>query len=286
MSIHIVYHAYLTTSTALTGVIRDLVEKGTNLIPKPHTDYIICKEGEKIVAKDRKRDPEPDAVLFFDKDILLARLLEERYPVFNSSHAIAASDDKIETWRLLAPRLPMVPTIPAPFHYFSSMPEDSYLDAVEALGYPVVVKAAKGSFGEQVFLAEDRAALEERILAMGEAPFLFQPFDLDAAGKDIRVLIVGDTIIGAIKRTNDRDFRANIAAGGRAEPYILNERQRAIALAAHRALGLTFSGIDLTASCERPALIEVNSNMSYMGFQQATGIDVSRKILDHIATLL
>ena len=65
-------------------------------------------------------------------------------------------------------------------------------------------------------------------------------------------------------------------------PIRLTSDEKALALAAHKKAGLAFSGIDLIDSHDGPLLVEINSNMSYLGFQEATGIDVSKKILDYV----
>ncbi|MDY3118371.1 MAG: RimK family alpha-L-glutamate ligase [Peptoniphilus sp.] len=279
--ITIIYHGYF--SFAIHRVVQDLVEKGGDVLAKPHTDFILSLEGGHIEARDVKGDPAPDAILFFDKDVRLAKALSKTCPVFNSPASIALADDKIATFLALAEHLPMIDTVPAPFHYRTEALQDAFLETVEArFGYPMVVKAAKGSFGEQVYLAKDRDDLRALAEGMGTEDFLFQRFIAESAGVDKRVLIVGDTILGAIERRNEGDFRANIAAGSMARPVELSREEKAIALAAHKEAGLSFSGIDLIDSHEGPLLVEINSNMSYLAFQAATGTDVSKKILDFV----
>ena len=279
--IHIIYHGYF--SFAIHKVVQDLINKGTGVLAKPHTDYVLVADEGGIVPRDLKKDPAPDAYLFFDKDIRLARVLEKNRPVFNSADAIALADDKISTYTALAGELPMIDTVPAPFHYRKEALQENFLAYVEArFGYPMVIKAAKGSFGEQVYLAKNRGEAQAIANRMGGEDFLLQPFIAESAGVDKRVLVIGDEIVGAIERRNEQDFRANIAAGSVARPIALTEEEKAIALAAHKKAGLDFSGIDLIESEKGPLLVEINSNMSYLGFQEATGIDVSGKLLSYV----
>ncbi|WP_077074734.1 ATP-grasp domain-containing protein [Aedoeadaptatus urinae] len=279
--IHIIYHGYF--SFAIHRVVQDLINKGRGVLAKPHTDYILEADKNGIVARDLKRDPAPDAYLFFDKDVRLAKALEKKRPVFNSAEAIALADDKISTYTALAPFLPMVDTVPAPFHYRREALKENFLDYVETrFDYPMVIKAAKGSFGEQVYLAKNRDEAQAIAETMAGDDFLFQPFIAESAGVDRRVLLIGGEIVGAIERRNERDFRANIAAGSVARPIELTEEEKTIALAAHKRARLAFSGIDLIESEKGPLLVEINSNMSYLGFQEATGIDVSRKLLAYV----
>lgn len=280
--IHIIYHGYF--SFAIHKVVQDLAAKGADILAKPHTDYVLSAGKEGFLARDIKGDPAPDAILFFDKDVRLARALEKQCPLFNPANAIALADDKIATFDALASFLPMIDTIPAPFHYRAQVPTDDFLAYVEGrFGYPMVIKAAKGSFGEQVFLANNRDEAKKIATDMGAEDYLFQPFIAESAGVDKRVLVVGDGILGAIERRNEHDFRANIAAGSTARAIDLTEEEKELALAAHKRAHLAFSGIDLIDSHSGPLLVEINSNMSYLGFQQATGIDVSEKILAYVA---
>ena len=280
--IHIIYHGYF--SFAIHKVVQDLVLKGRDVLAKPHTDYVLTAEKEGIVARDIKGDPAPDAILFFDKDVRLARALEKICPLFNPAESIALADDKISTFETLSGALPMIDTIPAPFHYRPQMPKDAFLAYVEArFGYPMVIKAAKGSFGEQVYLAKNKSDVRTIAEKIGTADFLFQPFIAESAGVDKRVLVIGDEIVGAIERRNENDFRANIAAGSTARAIDLTEGEKTLALTAHKNAGLAFSGIDLIDSNNGPLLVEINSNMSYLGFQEATGIDVSKKLLAYVS---
>ena len=62
----------------------------------------------------------PDFVLFWDKDVNLARLLESRgIPVFNNADAIALCDDKSAAYSRLFGVVPQPKTISAPMSFFS-----------------------------------------------------------------------------------------------------------------------------------------------------------------------
>ena len=97
--------------------------------------------------------PDPDFVLFWDKDVLLARRLAAAgLPLFNSPDAIAVCDDKALTLLALARAGVRTPrTIPGPFT-FDGVPgvdEAGVRAAVATLGLPCVFKEAHGSFGQQ-----------------------------------------------------------------------------------------------------------------------------------------
>ena len=122
----------------------------------------------------------PDFVLFWDKDIRLARHLEILgLPVFNSSKAIEACDDKRLTHILLQKEnIPMPKTIIAPFTYnnigYTNL--EFLTKAEEKLLYPFVIKEAYGSFGQQVYLVNSHEEAVARIEKIGAKPMLFQEF--------------------------------------------------------------------------------------------------------------
>ena len=61
----------------------------------------------------------PDFVLFWDKDVNLAKSLENKgVPVFNSARSIALCDDKAKTYLALENKLKQPKTIIAPLSFF------------------------------------------------------------------------------------------------------------------------------------------------------------------------
>lgn len=106
-------------------------------------------------------------IIFWDKDIRLAKWME-RYcqkrgiPIFNTPEAVAACDDKSETFRLLTEAseeaFSLIPSVVAPLTFAAVGYTDvDFLSSIEKqIGYPMVIKECFGSFGWQVYLAKDR----------------------------------------------------------------------------------------------------------------------------------
>lgn len=224
-----------------------------------------------------------DAVLFWDKDTRLARALEAAgVQVYNPAAAVALCDDKSETHRVLAAAgIPMPETLLAPMAYTEvTAAIEPFLTAAEGqLGYPLVVKECFGSLGEQVYLAQDGDELRALAYRMQHRPFLLQRFVREAAGEDVRVYVVGNRVVAAMKRTNATDFRANIAGGGVAQFYEPTPAQEELAVACCRALGLCFGGVDILAG---GLVCEVNSNAQMAGITACTGVDVAGAIVDDV----
>lgn len=229
----------------------------------------------------------PDFAIFWDKDVYLARQLEQQgLRLFNSAFAVEACDNKALTaLHLAANHVPAPATVLSPktFEAMGYCKLDFLDEAEKALGYPMVIKEAYGSFGQQVYLADSRKAAEEIIRSMGYKDFVMQKFIKSSMGRDVRVNVVGGKVIAAMLRYNDHDFRSNISNGGSMAPYTITPAQEEAALAACRALQLDFAGVDvLFGAHDMPLICEVNSNPHFKSTLQATGIDLSTHIMHHI----
>ena len=236
-----------------------------------------------LLPVDKNWQEKPDFVLFWDKDVSLARRLQKIAPVFNSPKAIELCDNKILTAETLANFGVKTPkTLLAPKTFENVGYNGALLDGVERfLSYPFIIKEAYGSFGQQVYLAKTRLQAEEILQKIGGKDCLFQEFIHQSAGRDIRVNVVGDKVICAMLRENAGDFRSNISSGGTAKAITLTSEQEEIALRACRALKTDFAGVDILLGDE-PLVCEVNSNPSFQSTIDYTGVDLSAYILGYI----
>jgi RimK family alpha-L-glutamate ligase len=256
---------------------------GVPLNVKTNSELMLYN-GENIV-------PRPDFVLFWDKDIRLGLRLEELgLRLFNSASAIEACDDKALTYLKLLNKVKQPKTIIAPFTYANIGYSDySFLkDLEKELNFPIVVKECFGSFGEQVYLAGDYAALAAIVKKSGVTPLLFQEFVKTSRGRDIRLNVVGGKVAASMLReAAGGDFRANITLGGTMSPYLPSKDEIGMAVTACRELGLDFAGVDiLFGEGGEPVLCEVNSNPHFKSIYDCTGIDVADKIMEYILGIL
>lgn len=158
-------------------------------------------------------------------------------------------------------------------------------EAWQSLGlqvsYPVVIKDIDSQKGKGVRLCSSKEILKDELEQNGNKIIIQQYANMSF---DIRVLCVGESVIGAIKReSSGSDFRTNVSLGGYANLYELNEEEKALALSAHKTLGYDISGVDLAYDSEgRLFVIETNIAPEWQGFKQATGLDVADYILQYV----
>ncbi|MCX6811419.1 MAG: RimK family alpha-L-glutamate ligase, partial [Candidatus Berkelbacteria bacterium] len=150
------------------------------------------------------------------------------------------------------------------------------------LGFPLIVKKQMSSKGRGVMLAKNYKELK-RIIKNEDLSLLFLQQYIPS-NFDIRVLVLGNKTLGAMKRTAKKgDFRSNVAQGGTAEVYPLNKKIISLAISAAKASGNEFAGVDIMIdSKNRPYILESNRAPQFEGFEKATGINVAREIVKYI----
>ncbi|MBI2798524.1 30S ribosomal protein S6--L-glutamate ligase [Candidatus Saccharibacteria bacterium] len=196
-----------------------------------------------------------------------------------SSLAVVRASDKLRSLQLLARSGVQIPKT-----VFARKTAD-VTDILDMIGgAPVVVKLLEGNQGIGVVLAETRKAAQsvvEAFYGVG-ANILIQEYIEEAHGADIRALVVGDEVVGAMLRQGvEGDFRSNLHRGGTTQPVELTTKERNIAIKATKTLGLTVAGVDILRSKRGPLVIEVNASPGFEGIESETGIDIAGIIVDY-----
>lgn len=255
--------------------------KNTEIIPTYNNEG----KAELLYLKDLES---PKFIIFWDKDVLLARHLEKiGFKVFNSSKAIEYCDHKgLMHLELSNSNIQMPRTILSPMIFDYLLNSEGYLvKCFDELGKDVIIKESKGSFGMQVYSIKNKEDFIKKVMDLNKRniDFIMQENIKSSYGKDIRVNIIGDKVIGAMLRESDKDFRANISQGGKGKLINLTIEQEELALKAHKVLGLDFSGVDLLfGENNKPILCEVNSNLNFLSFEELWGKSFGAEILKYI----
>lgn len=198
----------------------------------------------------------------------------------NSSEGIGRSRDKLFAHQILAQA-----GVGMPVTGMAHSPDDSSDLIKKVGGAPLVIKLLEGTQGKGVVLAETQKAAQSVIGAFRglRANILVQEFVAESSGVDIRCLVVGNKVVGAMKRQGaEDDFRSNLHRGGTASKVKISREERAAAVKAAKVLGLNVAGVDLLRSNSGPKVLEVNSSPGLEGIEKATGKDIAMNILDFV----
>ncbi len=198
----------------------------------------------------------------------------------NPSEGITASRDKLHAHQILARH-----RIGMPATAFAASPKDT-ANLIGLVGStPLIVKLLESTQGKGVVLAETRKAAESVISAFRglKANFLVQHFVKEAAGEDVRCLVIGGRVVAAMKRVAaEGEFRSNLHQGGQAQVARITKVERDAAVRAARAFRLDMAGVDLLRSEDGPKVLEVNSSPGLEGIEKASRKNVAGLLYDEI----
>ena len=196
--------------------------------------------------------------------------------VINPCYAFRRARDKYATqYTLAGAGLPVAET------YTTEEMEMAY-EWSRALG-ACVYKPILGSMGRGSLRFDDPdiAYNAWRMLSRLGQPLIVQEY-LRNPGRDIRVFVVGDEVVGsAYKYGAEGEWKTNVAQGGRMVDEPMPEEILALGVEATRALGLDYAGVDIMEAERGPVILEVNGAPGWQALKAATGVDVAERIIRH-----
>ncbi|WP_191839624.1 RimK family alpha-L-glutamate ligase [Catellatospora chokoriensis] len=206
-----------------------------------------------------------------------------RVEVLNSAEATEVCGDKWLTTLALE-----AAGIPTPRTALGLTPQAT-LDALDSIGYPAVIKPLVGSWGRLVAHLPDRTAAQgvlEYVAALPspQSHVGYVQELIDKPDRDIRVIVVGGQVLGAVYRTGEA-VRTNVALGGQTRPCEVTPEINKYAVDAAAAVGADIAGVDLIEDRDgRLLVLEVNHRVEFTGFQAALAAKVD--VADHIVDFL
>ena len=193
----------------------------------------------------------------------------------NSPRAIERTIDKSWAGAVLARAgVPTPPTIVCERY-------DDAMLAFERLGSDIVVKPLFGAMGNGIVRVEDRDVAHRvfRALELERTVYYVQGTIAPAGRRDLRVLVVGDEIAGAMERASD-SWRANVARGARPRAAALSEGERGLALAAAAAVEADVAGVDLLVLADGEIIVlEVNGIPGWQALQSICAEDLTARVV-------
>lgn len=167
---------------------------------------------------------------------------------------------------------------------------ESGLEAVEAIGYPAVLKPTVGSWGRLVSRVNDRdaaeAVLEHReTLGSVRQRVIYVQEHINKPGRDLRVFVVGGTAIAAIGRRSQH-WVTNTARGAVASRVELTTDLCDIAERAAACVGADVCAVDLLECPHRGLLVnELNHSMEFRNSIDTTGINIPAVVAEHVIAI-
>ena len=229
--------------------------------------------------------PQPVDVLFersisYSRGLYISRIFEAHgVPVVNSSAVAERCGDKYITSQILAKN-----GIPTPRVYMA-FDEESALSAIEAMGYPCVLKPVVGSWGRLLAKVDNRHMAKSLIehkssLGVNHQVFYIQEY-INKPGRDIRAFVIGEECICAIYRSSE-NWITNTARGGVATNCPVTDEIAELCQRAARAVGGGLLALDLFETENGMTINEINHTMEFRNSITTTGVNIPEKMVDFV----
>ena len=216
----------------------------------------------------------------YSRGLYISKIYEANgVKVVNSPQVAERCGDKYVTSQILVKN-----GIPTP-RVLMAFDEESALAAVEAMGYPCVLKPVVGSWGRLLAKVDNRHAAESLIehkatLGVNHQVFYIQEY-IQKPGRDIRAFVVGDEPIAAIYRTSE-GWITNTARGGVATNCPLTPELTDICHRTAKAVGGGLLAIDVFESDNGLTINEVNHTMEFRNSITTTGVNIPSLMVDYV----
>tara|TARA_A100001037_G_scaffold156163_1_gene140805 strand:- start:261 stop:1100 length:840 start_codon:yes stop_codon:yes gene_type:complete len=164
--------------------------------------------------------------------------------------------------------------------------KESALEAIEEMGYPVVLKPVVGSWGRLIAKVTDRAGAEailehkEYLGAYYHSIFYIQEY-VEKPGRDIRAFVIGGETVGAVYRSSEH-WITNTAKGAKTSKCELSSELNEICQKAGNAIGNGVLAIDLMESKNGFLVNEINYTVEFRNSIEPTGVNIPGKIIDYV----
>jgi [lysine-biosynthesis-protein LysW]---L-2-aminoadipate ligase len=176
--------------------------------------------------------------------------------------------------------------VPTPRTLVAFTPE-SALEAIEDMGYPVVLKPLVGSWGRLLAKINDREAAEailehKHVLGSYQHSIFYIQEYIQKPDRDIRVAVIGDRVVRAIYRSSPH-WITNTARGGDPVPCEISPELEEMCLTAAGAIGGGILGVDLLEDPARGLLVnEVNGTMEFGKSAHVTAVDLPGEVAEYV----
>ena len=166
--------------------------------------------------------------------------------------------------------------------------KEAAMESLEKSGYPKIIKPTVGSWGRMVSKLNDRDSAEGVIESRESMHPTYQMYFLEEfvqrPPRDIRAIVIGDTVAGAIYRiSNDTNWKTNTHLGGSAEVCEVSNELEDICIKAKNTVQGEIVGVDLMESDDKGLVVqEINNTTEFRNVVRVTGVDIPTQILEYV----
>lgn len=190
---------------------------------------------------------------------------------FNSTAVNHVANDKWLTHQL-AQQL-QIPTIP------------SSLDK-EEFNFPKIIKSRHGHGGKDIYLCKDERDEREALEQLTPHTTIIQPY-IETGARDVRIWVLGDTILGAVERQATTGFKSNYTLGGLVQPFEVPAVLEEYVEILQKTLKSDYIGIDFLQDPEGNWLLnEIEDPVGARSLYATTSINSGERFIDYIAQQL
>ncbi len=250
---------------------------------RPDVEVVRINDGDRFF--DIAQLPEKVDVLFersisYSRGVYISKIFAANgVKVVNDPVVAERCGDKYVTSQILSSA-----GIPTPKVYMA-FDEEAALAAVEAMGYPCVLKPVVGSWGRLLAKVDNRHTAESLIehkstLGVNHQVFYIQEY-INKPGRDIRAFVIGEQPICAIYRSSE-NWITNTARGGQASNCPLTPELSEICRKTAQAIGGGLLAIDVFETESGLTINEVNHTMEFRNSIATTGVNIPEKMVNYV----
>ncbi|WP_017727176.1 ATP-grasp domain-containing protein [Halalkalibacterium ligniniphilum] len=224
--------------------------------------------------EEREKIEQADVCLFPENWQVNALVYGMKKQIFPSIQSIQLGHNKIEVTRALWSVCPEH----VPRTLILGRNHENIDRVFREFAFPFVAKEIRSSMGKGVFLIETREQFHEYV---ENNPYFYvqeyMPID-----RDLRVCVVGDEVISAYWRINERNhFRNNVAQGARISFDSVPNEAIELVLKTAKQLGIDHAGFDVIEVGGKFYFLEFNILFGNQAFQ-FSNVSVEQKIEQYL----
>ena len=239
----------------------------------------------KSIIYDNKEISLPDIVIVrnlntYEATSLVKQFEEYGITTINTLSKTKLAKDKFATLQVLSSH--NIPVPKTTLIHENTIPEN----IEKEFEYPLLLKKNMGYLGQGIILCHNPSQLRDildtfKISLLPHIQFMIQEFITHSKGKSIRVIVIGNKVIGAILKEVDKsEYKTNSTFGSTTSIYTIDKELERISLQVTQVLGLDIGGIDFLFDTDEYKICEVNFQPMFERFEKTTQTNVAKAIVD------